>query len=134
MGVVEVYRNLNRKGLWFSFRSLDTRRVIDRIDLKAGDTACLRNVIFKVSEAGRKRVLREKRKNVHALIRGEPWPMPNIEIFRHRYSHLTPVKVKYDPYKAPHFIGTTPGTKNEVVLKEAEYVTFDEDGVTAWTK
>jgi hypothetical protein len=31
---------------------------------------CLQDVVFKVSEAGRQRVLREKRKNVHAGVEG----------------------------------------------------------------
>lgn len=133
MSIVEVYRNLNRKGLWFSFRSRETGLLLDRIDLKAGDTACLRNVTFNVSKAGRERVLREKRKNVHALIRGEPWPMPFMPIFAVRYKHLKPHRVTYDPYKSPHFIGV-PESGNYEILREAEYVTFDKDGVTAWTK
>ena len=35
------------------------------------DSLVLRNAVFKVSEAGRQRVLKEKRKNVHAYVIGE---------------------------------------------------------------
>jgi hypothetical protein len=58
---------------------------VDRIDL--------RDVRFKVSEAGRQRVLREKRKNVHAFIEGEESSF---------YAYLDS-KVTYNPYKYEKF-------------------------------
>ncbi|AGS82771.1 hypothetical protein ANNAL29_90 [Mycobacterium phage AnnaL29] len=64
---VFVYWNLHR-GMW-SIKALegpDKGRVIAR-----HNHVVLRNVTGKVSEAGRQRVLREGRKNVHAGLVGE---------------------------------------------------------------
>lgn len=60
----------------------------------------LKNVKFKVSEAGRQRVLREQRKNVHAFVEGE---------FEHKQTgeHKTlPQGVSYNPYKHSSFVRT----------------------------
>jgi len=56
---VFIYRNLRDK-CW-SIRSLKTRRVIGY-----ASSIALDDVTFSVSEAGRQRVIREGRKNVHA--------------------------------------------------------------------
>lgn len=57
----------------------------------------LKNAKFKVSEAGRQRVLKEKRKNVHAFVEGEVIsnfaPSPNNSI----------KQVFYNPYKYSSF-------------------------------
>ena len=69
---VFVYYNLN-KFLW-SVKSLDgptKGRVIAH-----ADKLLLRDITYEVSEAGRQRVLREKRKNVHAGIVGNLCPQP----------------------------------------------------------
>lgn len=60
---VEVYRNLHN-GL-ISIRDVKTKHVL-------GHTVFveLQDVTFKVSRKGRERVLRERRKNVHAYIQG----------------------------------------------------------------
>ncbi|WP_053403483.1 hypothetical protein [Priestia koreensis] len=61
---VDVYRNLNQNGL-YSVR-----------DSKTGLVCChsssvrLSNVTFKVSESGRQKTVSEKRKRVHAFVRG----------------------------------------------------------------
>jgi len=60
---VEVYRNLNNGRL--SIRDAKTKLV-----LAHADVVTLTEVTFHVSEAGRQRVLRDKRKNVHAVVRG----------------------------------------------------------------
>lgn len=65
---VEVYYNLHRKCL--SVRSRITGPTYGKV-LAHVDHIVLRDVEFKVSEAGRRRVIREQRKNVHAVIRGE---------------------------------------------------------------
>lgn len=56
----------------------------------------VRNAIFKVSEAGRQRVLREKRKNVHAGIFGEFISAVAVE-------RDNKVKITYNPYKTDKF-------------------------------
>ncbi len=124
--MVDVYRNLNRKGLWFSIRDRKTGLVSKRIDLKAGDTLAIENPSFIVSKAGRERVRREKRKNVHATIRGKP-------ITEFTISGLQEWRVKYDPYKHETFIGVASNGMT-ISLKKALFVTFDGLGVIAWTK
>lgn len=92
---VFVYKNLHKK--CYSVRALEgpkKGRVI------AWETnILLKNPEFVVSEAGRKRVLREKRKNVHAGIRGE-WigtsPFPAVNAGAQR--------VTYDPYRFNSFV------------------------------
>lgn len=84
---VYVYRNLHQD-CW-SVRSKKTGRVLAHcINLSVKDAT------FKVSEAGRQRVLREKRKNVHAGVEGvvceDHGPVGR--------------PVTYNPYKAPTFV------------------------------
>lgn len=59
----QVYRNLHQN-LW-SIREKKTQKVTDHLV-----TVCLLDCKFKVGTKGRERVLREKRKNVHAYIEG----------------------------------------------------------------
>ena len=86
---VEVYRNLHKNLL--SVRDKKTKRVIchtDAIKIKGK---------FKVSEAGRQRVLKEKRKNVHAYIVGEVLPFVECEV--------NPIhQAYYNPYETEYFI------------------------------
>jgi hypothetical protein len=60
--------------------------------------------LFKVSEAGRQRVLREKRKNVHAFVEGiigDPMNLPDPADLQ---------RVSYNPYKAGTFVLRDSGT------------------------
>lgn len=61
---VEVYRNLHNGKL--SVRDRKTHLVIGHVDYIT--LCCVR---FRVSQAGRERVLRERRKNVHAFVVGK---------------------------------------------------------------
>jgi len=125
---VQVYRNLHN-GL-ISIQDLSTGLVLGHayaIDLKRAD--------FIVREAGRQQVIKEKRKNVHAFVRGEVVDVLNFKSFKGRSldmdlkyitedenghdtglytllqrgsmgsSGVTTTKVSYNPYKAPHFVG-----------------------------
>ena len=90
---VFVYFNLHRK--CFSIKALEgdqKGRVVAH-----STTVLLEGCKFKVSEAGRQRVLREKRKNVHAGVCGT-W----------HSAHIGPpaegVKVIYNPYKYASFV------------------------------
>jgi len=57
----------------------------------------IRNATFKVSESGRQRVLKQKRKNVHAFILGERFPfIPKSFVYRD--------EISYNPYKGPNFM------------------------------
>lgn len=100
---VYVYYNLH-KHKW-SIKCMEGRmygRVIGH-----ADQLMLTNAKFRVSEAGRQRVLKEKKKNVHAGILGyltnPPWP-----------DSLT-TEVTYNPYKFTSFV-----YKNDVEKKVVE--------------
>lgn len=109
MAKFDVYYNLHKK--LFSLKSRDTGRVVDHFK-----EVRMENVDFKVSQAGRERVLKEKRKNVHAFVRGEV-----VGVFpgsdNHNWTELT-----YNPYKYNSFvIKATEApvfTAKKVVLKD----------------
>ena len=96
---VFVYFNLHRK--CFSIKALEGDRK-GRV-VAHSDTVLLEGCKFKVSEAGRQRVLREKRKNVHAGVTGT-WI--NGDRVESHYEFLSMVgrQVTYNPYKYSSFI------------------------------
>jgi hypothetical protein len=89
---VFVYYNLHKK--CFSVRALNgpnKGRVVAHL-LEVS----LRNCYFKVSQAGRNRVLKEKRKNVHAGVVGFMNEIEENNSFK--------VEVAYNPYKYSSFV------------------------------
>lgn len=88
---VEVYRNLNNE--CFSIKQ-------DGIVVAHADDFVISNVTPKVSEAGRQRVLREKRKNVHAVLVGYNPISTNYRWFDTNKL----VEIYYDPYTLDSFI------------------------------
>lgn len=105
---VMVYFNLHRKCL--SVKALEGARkgrVIGHVD-----NIILHDAVFKVSEAGRQRVLREKRKNVHAGVVGTIMSF-DCESLVDNLSRIGD-PVKYNPYKFSsfvHAVNETPVTK-----------------------
>lgn len=96
---VDVYWNLHKHVFSVRSRAGETRgRVIGH-----ADSFTLSNVQFVVNQAGRQKVLKEKRKNVHAFVRGY-WAEP--ESHSHFIGNLS--RVKYNPYAAGHFTGYGP--------------------------
>lgn len=92
MSGVFVYKNLH-KDCW-SVRSNKTRLVIaHRYNL------VLKNCVLRVSEISRQRVIREKRKNVHAGISG----------FVTTKGDGNWVRIGYNPYKSGYFYVITTG-------------------------
>lgn len=105
---VEVYRNLHNGML--SIRDAKTKHVVGH-----ADRVTLSDVSFHVSESGRQRVLRERKKNVHAVVRGNlltymfgggfkgrsltPYIKYNGEQFA-----MSDTQVKYNPYKYDSFM------------------------------
>ena len=85
---VKVYYNLRKKCFSVQYKGL----VIDH-----KDKLTLNNVEFKVSETGRQRVLREKRKNVHAYAVGD---------LCEEFSNSTDktIDVTYNPYLYSSFV------------------------------
>jgi hypothetical protein len=85
--IVQAYWNLHKKCFSIRYKG----KVIGY-----SNRVHLTNCKFKVSEAGRQRVLREKRKNVHAVVEGEL--MPDNEPF---YGAIG--QIYYNPYKYETF-------------------------------
>ena len=107
---VEVYRNLH-KACW-SVRDLSTGLVISH-----EDQVTIADARFVVRPAGRAKVLKERRKNVHAFVRGE-WLSND--------SCLTslPHRVSYNPYKFGHFYNS----ETELPVTIAPLVILNEEG------
>jgi hypothetical protein len=105
---VRVYWNLHRGG-W----SVQTRSGADggwRVACHA-DVVRLHEATTSVSEAGRQRVLRERKKNVHAYVIG--WCI-NVETFTLATCEDPTAgrRLKYNPYRGPSFfaVGLNRGT------------------------
>ncbi len=107
--IVQVYFNLHRK-CW-SVREKQSRRVIAHMDKLA-----LKDCIFKVSEAGRQRVLSSGHKNVHAYVEGQLMPVPE--------TGTVIGELYYNPYKQSTF------TMNGEPVHQAAAVLFT--GKTAY--
>ena len=88
---VRVYRNL-RNGL------MSVQAYICKKWLVVGhvESILLYDAEFNVSEAGRQRVIKEKRKNVHAFVYGE---LADIDT-----DVVLPTKAMYNPYKYQTFV------------------------------
>lgn len=99
--IVEVYYNLHKH--IFSIRDSKTKLVIGY-----SNNVILTDCIFKVSETGRQRVLREKRKNVHAFVKGilenTGQTMTELADLRQAY---------YNPYTCDSFIDLQEQSKIE---------------------
>ena len=96
---VEVYFNLH-KYIW-SVRSCKTGRVILHTDKVHID-----NPTFVVRKAGRERVLREGRKNVHAFVRGDITVFNDFDYIKVGFDpdYLDYTLVSYNPYKFDTFV------------------------------
>jgi len=105
-----VYRNLT-KGCW-SIKSTRTGKV-----LAHADTLTMTDVVFKVSEAGRQRVLRDKKKYVHAGGYG------TCEYFD--FNRMDLVQVRYNPFKNSTFVDEF-GTP--INSQRFDFVLFDQTG------
>ncbi len=91
---VQVHFNLHRKT--FSIRDARTKRVVGY-----ADNIMLHDVLFVVNQSGRNRVLREKKKNVHAYCEGT---------FACYYAPSDTISnVSYNPYLYETFINTRSG-------------------------
>jgi len=113
-----IYKNLHLN--LFSIRQ--GGKVIDH-----RDEILLEDARFLVGKKGRERVLKEKRKNVHAGISGfwaEEWEASSI------MKSYTPYKVSYNPYKNETFVLTE---DMKTTINEAHFVKMNiDDGVFAF--
>lgn len=137
---VFVYFNLHRY-LW-SIKALEGPRK-GRV-IGHARTVDLANVTFKVSEAGRQRVIRERKKNVHAGVVGdlELWvnkhgeKQIDVGLFDTAYGRKLDgvqwkgfMSVTYNPFKGPTFVRRSTG---EAVHKAASAHLDDDRNVYAW--
>lgn len=108
---VQVYRNLNKKCL--SVVALEGEgkgRVACHVD-----DITLTKCSFVVRPAGRAKVLRTRRKNVHAFVRGEVFAFG---------AQVKGVRLSYNPYKHSTFVRSD----TLAPVTEAECVTIISDG------
>lgn len=147
---VEVYWNLHKR--CFSVRALegvDRGRVINH-----ADKVLLRDVSFVVQPAGRKRAIRENRKNVHAFVRGTLEGVDNVALFDESGPALTPdhlkrsaerrrrgLAVTYNPHRDETFVGIwpmeyQPGRVAHIPIHDADTVALERGAgrpvITAW--
>lgn len=91
--VVKVYFNLHTHQ--FSVKDHKSGKVVAH-----GNNIILKNPTFKVSEAGRQRVLREQRKNVHAYVIGTYAGENEIQQLEQDFMQ----QAYYNPYKLSTFV------------------------------
>ena len=112
---VECYFNLHKKV--FSIKDVKTDIV-----LAHADHVGLFDCEFKVSEAGRQRVLREQRKHVHARVRGKYIPY-RVDCINMREGY-------YNPYKTETFVDKENGT----ALHKADLVVLEDKQIKYWSE
>jgi len=120
---VFVYRNLTKK-CW-SVKALsgpNKGRVIGHLD-----SLVLQDCEFRISEAGRQRVLREGKKYVHAGVVGTLLAGTEKDI-----GYKSEAFIAYNPRKYDSFVQKTFDVPNFTVkyspIREAEYVSLRKDG------
>lgn len=94
--MVKVYFNLHKK--MFSIKDVKTGLVVGH-----SDQVTLTDAVFKVSQAGRERVLREKKKNVHAFVIGSLESLSNFNMDT-LINDFDMSPAYYNPYKTETFI------------------------------
>jgi hypothetical protein len=89
---VHIYRNLHNHKISVQGRVGNSWKVIGHVE-----NCILSEVSFIVQESGRKRVLRDRQKNVHAWAKGNLIAEIDATI-------ITPVSLMYDPYQHQGFV------------------------------
>ena len=105
---VQVYYNLHKKCLSVRQRG----KVIDHVSMIS-----LQGATFHVQPAGRKRVLKEKRKNVHAYVSGERVAVASYDSSSER--------ITYNPYKNKTFVSVETGLpvhKKDIVTITGKHI------------
>ena len=110
---VEVYWNLHKKCYSVRHRG----KVIDHVPY-----VVLRDVKWVVQPAGRRRVLRERKKNVHAFARGT-WLRGNdeLDLSNQKLGLTKRQPVKYNPYHHTSFVLRQ---AEDINIKNSDYATL----------
>jgi len=136
---VRIYWNLH-KGMW-SVQCAKTRKVMGH-----ATQVLVREAAFTVSEAGRQRVLKERKKNVHAFVVGEleaaiwfthmktgapgfwhDWEMGKRSNSAYRaFANRKGRVVSYNPFRGPHFY--TVENVNRIDAAPMVYLTWENRG------
>ena len=106
-----VYRNLHFKNVTWSLKSTKTKKVEKRLE-----NVFLSFAEFKVSQAGRSRVLKEGVKNVHAGVVGF--------LLKSRPRVKKWIKARYNPYELDSFCD-----ENGQRIEKARYAHLCKDGL-----
>jgi len=128
---VLVYRNLHNGKL--SIKDPKTSLVLGH-----AMSVDLYNVTFIVNEAGRQRVLRDKKKNVHAYVRGDIGDVDGFKSFKDRNLYVSPkyhpylhqpqntycCTVRYNPYQHAHFVDS----KTDMPVKRLDKCSVSASG------
>lgn len=116
---VRIYFNLHKKLFSVQVKVGGRWKVVDH-----ADTIVMRDARFRVSQAGRKRVLAEKRKNVHAFVEGYTC---SLEEYTYITDAAAAAAITYNPYKHASFVARHDGRP----VHEADYVlgVVDPDNV-----
>jgi hypothetical protein len=111
-----IFRNLHHKGVVYSVRNSEGKTIAH------SNSVLIRNAKFVVQPAGLARVRREKKKFVHAGVRGEVVldPIEAANIIKNMDQSKT---AYYNPYKTDHFVDVE---NNK--LDKADYVLLTSDG------
>ncbi len=124
---IEVYRNLHKK--CFSVRHKG--KVVGY--LHDNEQLALTNVKFVVQPAGRAKVLRENKKNVHAFVRGEYVGFENNltnNLYFGKFEDLDFYAVSYNPYKSDKFVVKETGkpieSNSEALIKGGKVLLYQD--------
>ena len=112
--MIRIYKNLHKNCYSIQEKINGYWKVIEY-----SNNILIKNCMFKVYESGRQRVIKEKRKNVHAYVYGEK-VNKNIDI-----SNL--IIISYNPYISDTFY--IKETKEKIY--KANYILLKEDGIYA---
>lgn len=105
---VRVYYNLHKH--CYSVQNTSTGKIIAHVN-----KICLKDASFVVRASGREKVLKERRKNVHAFVVGI-WQKSSCKKLNKR--------VRYNPYIRGEFF-----TEDEAAVHEANLVTLTPKGI-----
>lgn len=115
--MIRVYKNLHKNCYSIQQKINNTWKVIEY-----SNEIILENCSFKIYENGRQKVIKEKRKNVHAFICGEKLNLNSKQI---NINNL--VTISYNPYYSDSFYIKDSKEK----IKSAKIIILREDKIFA---
>ena len=120
---IRIYRNLNN-GIMSIQAKLGDWRVVGHVK-----NAVLKDVVFHVAESARQRVIRDRRKNVHAWGEG---------VLLGEFSEIVcPVVLGYNPYENTNFVDKSTGLpiqKCHYLIVKDNKVFVSDDAASSETK